>query len=52
MKNRVVTFRVTEQTREKLENLARKRRRNTGEPVPIADLIREAVEEKLAREGE
>lgn len=44
-----ITVRVPEETRRALEELVRKRRRETGDAVPVSDLVREALEEYLKR---
>lgn len=45
----MITVRVAEETRAALEELARDRRRQTGDAVPVSDLVREALEEYLKR---
>jgi len=44
-----ITVRVPEETRRAIEEVARKRRRQTGDAVPVSDLVREALEEYLER---
>lgn len=40
-----ISARIEAETRSKLEEIARKRRMETGEEVKLADLIREALRE-------
>jgi len=44
-----ITVRVPEETRARLEMLARERRKQTGDAVPVSDLVREALNEYLRR---
>lgn len=46
-----ITVRVPEETRARLEMLARERRKKTGDAVPVSDLVREALNEYLRRYG-
>ena len=50
LKKKVITIRTTEQQYERLERLAKKQRMKTGEAFTVAQIIREAIEEKLSRE--
>lgn len=44
-----ITVRVPEDTRARLEMLARERRKKTGDAVPVSDLVREALDDYLKR---
>ncbi|WP_227545894.1 hypothetical protein [Marinobacter fonticola] len=44
-----ISARIEAETRRKLDEIARKRRMRTGEDVRLADLIRTALDEYVAR---
>lgn len=44
-----ITVRVPEETRQELEELARMRRKKTGNAVPVSELVRDALDEYLRR---
>lgn len=45
-----VSARVDEETRSRLDELARKKRMETGEDIRLGDLVRVALKEYLERE--
>jgi predicted DNA-binding protein len=44
-----ITVRVPASVRDRLEALAKEQRKKTGDPVPVSDLVREALEDYLKR---
>lgn len=44
-----ITVRVPASVRDRLDELAKEQRKRTGDPVPVSDLVREALEEYLKR---
>lgn len=47
-----ISARIDAETRQKLDEIARKRRMKTGEEVRLADLIRAALDEYVERHKE
>lgn len=44
-----ITVRVPTSVRDRLDALAKEERKKTGEPVPVSDLVRDALDEYLKR---
>ncbi len=44
-----ISVRIPTQTREALDDMARKRRMDTGEEIRLADLVRDALDEYIKR---
>ena len=44
-----ISVRIPQQTREALDDMARKHRMTTGEEIRLADLVRAALEEYVER---
>lgn len=44
-----ITVRVPVSLRDQLEELAKEQRRRTGDPVPVSDLVRDALKEYVER---